>query len=150
MRCPDNRIRQSPSTPVDPVLNSRWVTYTGGRNRDGGTPAPGEHVSRIASGVARKSRIRWETGDPVVLGTQLARLSRLAYRIVWANPRTASPRYRPLVGRMAAAWPHCDAVVSAHRLAAVPELVAALADPVRTRGRTRAAGAPAGRSHCLG
>jgi uncharacterized protein len=77
----------------------------------------------------------WETGDPAGLGREMARLSRLAYRIVWANPRTASPRYRPLVGGMAAAWPHCDAVVSAHRLAAVPALVAALADPVRTRGR---------------
>jgi uncharacterized protein with von Willebrand factor type A (vWA) domain len=65
----------------------------------------------------------------------MVRLSRLAYRIVWANPRTASPRYRPLVGGMAAAWPHCDAVVSAHSLAAVPDLVAALADPARTRGR---------------
>jgi uncharacterized protein with von Willebrand factor type A (vWA) domain len=75
----------------------------------------------------------WETGDAALLGREMARLSRLAYRIVWANPRTASPRYRPLVGGMAAAWPHCDAVVSAHSLAAVPDLVAALADPVRAR-----------------
>lgn len=71
----------------------------------------------------------WDTGDAAVLGTQLARLSRLAYRIVWANPRTASPRYRPLVGGMAAAWPYCDAVVSAHRLDAVAELIAAIAAP---------------------
>ena len=32
----------------------------------------------------------WETGDPELLGQQMARLSRLAYRIVWANPRTQS------------------------------------------------------------
>ncbi|MEN3303809.1 MAG: uncharacterized protein V7603_11 [Micromonosporaceae bacterium] len=75
----------------------------------------------------------WETGDAALLGREMARLSLLAYRIVWANPRTASARYRPLVGGMAAALPHCDAVVSAHSLAAVPDLVAALADPVRTR-----------------
>lgn len=68
----------------------------------------------------------WETGDPADLGRATARLSRLAYRIVWANPRTASPRYRPLAGGMAAAWPHCDAVVSAHNLTAVDELFAAL------------------------
>lgn len=73
----------------------------------------------------------WETGDTAELDTQLARLSRLAYRIVWANPRTASPRYRPLVGGMAAAWPYCDAVVSAHRLDAIDELIAAIAAPVR-------------------
>lgn len=77
----------------------------------------------------------WETGDPALLGRQLARLSRVAYRIVWANPRTQDPRYRPLVGGMAAAWPHCDAVVSAHRLDALDELSAAVADPVRRRRR---------------
>jgi hypothetical protein len=69
----------------------------------------------------------WETGDPAELGRQMARLSRLAYRIVWANPRTQSERYRPLVGGMAAAWPYCDAVVSAHRLDALDDLLAALA-----------------------
>ena len=79
----------------------------------------------------------WETGDPALLGDQLARLSRVAYRIVWANPRTQDPRYRPLVGGMAAAWPHCDAVVSAHRLDALSELSAAIADPVRRRWRRR-------------
>lgn len=77
----------------------------------------------------------WETGDPALLGEQLARLSRVAHRIVWANPRTQDPRYRPVVGGMAAAWPHCDAVVSAHRLDALGELSAALADPVRRRPR---------------
>ncbi|NMH93705.1 VWA domain-containing protein [Pseudonocardia bannensis] len=75
----------------------------------------------------------WETGDPALLGEQMARLSRLAHRIVWANPRTRQPGYRPLVGGMAAAWPHCDAVVSAHRLAAIDDLLAALADPVPQR-----------------
>src|SRR5690606_15998993 len=68
----------------------------------------------------------WDTGDPALLGEQMRRLSRLAYRIVWANPRTASPRYQPLAGGMAAAWPYCDAVVSAHQLAALDELIAAI------------------------
>ena len=71
----------------------------------------------------------WESGEPAAVGRQLARLSRLAYRIVWANPRTASPRYRPLAGGMAAAWPYCDAVVSAHHLAALDDLLAAIAAP---------------------
>ena len=68
----------------------------------------------------------WETGDPELLGQQMARLARLAYRIVWANPRTQSPHYRPEVGGMAAAWPFCDAVVSAHNLDALNDLLAAL------------------------
>jgi uncharacterized protein with von Willebrand factor type A (vWA) domain len=68
----------------------------------------------------------WETGDPALLGAQMARLSRVAHRIVWANPRTQSPRYRPEVGGMAAAWPYCDAVVSAHNLDSIDDLLAAL------------------------
>jgi uncharacterized protein with von Willebrand factor type A (vWA) domain len=68
----------------------------------------------------------WETGDPALLGAQMARLSRVAHRIVWANPRTQSPRYRPEVGGMAAAWPYCDAVVSAHNVNALDDLLSAL------------------------
>ncbi len=78
----------------------------------------------------------WETGDPAQLGAEMARLSRVAHRIVWANPRTQSARYRPEVGGMAAAWPYCDAVVSAHRLTALAELIAALADPAPPRRTT--------------
>lgn len=68
----------------------------------------------------------WETGQPEELARQLARLSLLAHRIVWANPRTARPGYRPLAGGMAVAWPYCDAVVSAHRLDALDEFLAAI------------------------
>lgn len=68
----------------------------------------------------------WDTGDPAELVRQMARLRRRAHRIVWANPRTRHPDYRPLVGGMAAAWPFCDAVVSAHSLDALDDLLAAL------------------------
>jgi uncharacterized protein with von Willebrand factor type A (vWA) domain len=71
----------------------------------------------------------WDTGDPALLGREMARLRRVAHRIVWANPRARNPDFRPLVGGMAAAWPHCDAVVSAHSLDALGDLVAALAAP---------------------
>lgn len=75
----------------------------------------------------------WDTDPPAELGRQMARLSRIAYRIVWANPRTQSERYRPLTGGMAAALPYCDAVVSAHRLTALDELLAALRSPAGVR-----------------
>ncbi len=71
----------------------------------------------------------WETGDPALLGAQMARLHRIAYRIVWANPRTQSERYRPEVGGMAAAWQYCDAVVSAHNFEALDDLLEALRAP---------------------
>jgi len=69
----------------------------------------------------------WDTGDPAVLRREMERLSRVAHRIVWVNPRTQSPEYQPLAGGMAAAWPYCDAVVSAHSLNALDDLTAALA-----------------------
>ena len=71
----------------------------------------------------------WDTGDPAVLRREMERLSRVAHRIVWVNPRTQSAQYEPLAGGMAAAWPFCDAVVSAHSLNALDELTAALAHP---------------------
>jgi uncharacterized protein with von Willebrand factor type A (vWA) domain len=77
----------------------------------------------------------WDTGDPAVVRREMQRLSRVAFRIVWVNPRAQSPDYQPLAAGMAAAWPYCDAVVSAHRLDALGELAAALADPVRRRGQ---------------
>ena len=68
----------------------------------------------------------WDTGDPAELGREMARLRRVAHRIVWANPRVARPGFQPLAGGIAAAWPSCDAVVSAHRLDALDDLLAAL------------------------
>ena len=73
----------------------------------------------------------WETGDAAVLGEQMARLSRLAHRIVWVNPRSAGPDYQPLVAGMAAALPHVDAFVSGHSVAALAEVVAAIGEPGR-------------------
>ncbi|MFJ9732433.1 VWA domain-containing protein [Streptomyces sp. NPDC101169] len=75
----------------------------------------------------------WDTGRPADLATHMARLSRVAYRVIWVNPRTASPRYRPLVAGMAAALPYCDAVVSAHSLDALDDFTAALSAPRRRR-----------------
>ena len=68
----------------------------------------------------------WETGDAGVLGEQMARLARLAHRIVWVNPRSAGAAYQPLVAGMAAALPHVDAFVSGHSVAALDEVVAAI------------------------
>jgi len=81
----------------------------------------------------------WETGDPAVLRGEMERLSLVAHRIVWVNPRTKSASYQPLAGGMAAVWPHCDAVVSAPTVQALDQLTAALADPARRRVAVRPA-----------
>jgi uncharacterized protein with von Willebrand factor type A (vWA) domain len=68
----------------------------------------------------------WERRDPSLLGEQMARLHRLAHRVVWVNPRKSAPGYRPLVGGMAAALPHCDVFLSGHSLTALTDLADAI------------------------
>jgi uncharacterized protein with von Willebrand factor type A (vWA) domain len=68
----------------------------------------------------------WERGDPELVSREMARLSRLAHRIVWVNPRLSAPGFSPRVGGMAAALPYCDALVSGHSLGALEEVVAAI------------------------
>jgi uncharacterized protein with von Willebrand factor type A (vWA) domain len=66
----------------------------------------------------------WERGDATLLGDQMARLRRLAHRVVWSNPRKAAPGYAPLAAGMAAALPHVDDFVEGHSLAALEQLAA--------------------------
>jgi uncharacterized protein len=70
----------------------------------------------------------WERADPGPLGEQMARLARLAYRIVWVNPRKASEGFEPLTGGMAAALPHIDAFVSGHSADALHEVLARIGE----------------------
>ena len=53
----------------------------------------------------------------------MARLSRLAYRLVWVNPHRGKPGYAPLAAGMAAVLPYLDDFVAGHSLAALEELV---------------------------
>ena len=69
----------------------------------------------------------WERADPALVGREMERLARLAHRIVWVNPRAAAPGFSPGAGGMAAALPHCDAVVSGHSLDALDEVAEAIA-----------------------
>jgi uncharacterized protein len=71
----------------------------------------------------------WERGDPALVGREMQRLARLAYRIVWVNPRVAARGFSPRVGGMAAALPFCDALVSGHSLGALEEVADAIAAP---------------------
>lgn len=68
----------------------------------------------------------WETGDPQILAREMDRLRRLAFRIVWVNPRKAAPGYEPLAGGMAAALPYVDEFVSGHNVAAFDEVLEAV------------------------
>jgi uncharacterized protein with von Willebrand factor type A (vWA) domain len=77
----------------------------------------------------------WERGDPEVVGREMARLSRLAHRIVWVNPRVSASSFSVRAGGMVAALPHCDALVSGHSFRALGDVVDAIGGaPVEAPG----------------
>jgi len=80
----------------------------------------------------------WERGDASLLGTQMARLHRLAHRVVWANPLKARPGYAPLTAGMAAALPHVDQFVAGHSLGALEQLAAVVAGALPREEASRA------------
>lgn len=69
----------------------------------------------------------WERGDPALLAEQMARLSRLAHRVIWVNPHRGRPGYAPVTGGMVAALPFVDEFVAGHSLHTLAELVTVMA-----------------------
>lgn len=63
-----------------------------------------------------------ERGDPERLASQMARLGRLAHRVVWVNPLKGFAGYQPLARGMRAALPHLDAFLPGHDLASLEDL----------------------------
>jgi hypothetical protein len=85
----------------------------------------------------------WERGDPALVGREMARLARLAHRIVWVNPRAGASAFSVRAGGMVAALPHCDALVSGHSFAALGEVVDAIGARSLEPGPPPAGGAAA-------
>ena len=79
----------------------------------------------------------WDRGDPEELAEEMARLARVAYRIVWVNPLKASPGYAPLARGMAAALPHVDNFITGHSLASLEELAQVVAGGGANRKASR-------------
>jgi len=102
---------------------------------EGGTRI-GESLKTLLDGWSQRAALRGavvvlcsdglERGDPAVLRTQMARLRRLAHRVIWANPLKGSPRYEPLARGMAAALPSVDVFLSGHNLESLETLAEAL------------------------
>lgn len=69
----------------------------------------------------------WERGDAALLGEQVARLQRIAHRVVWVNPHRGKPGYEPLQSGVVAALPHVDDFLAGHSLATFDELTEVVA-----------------------
>jgi uncharacterized protein len=98
---------------------------------EGGTRI-GESLKTLLDGWSQRAALRGavvvlasdglERGDPEQLRQQMARLRRLAHRVVWVNPLKGSPRYEPLARGMAAALPSVDVFLAGHNLESLEEL----------------------------
>jgi uncharacterized protein with von Willebrand factor type A (vWA) domain len=119
-RNPERAIRQAAVTAPDWSSGTRigeaLKTFNDRHGRRG--MARGAVVVILSDG--------WERGDPSVVGREMERLARLAYRIVWVNPRAAAVGFSPQAGGMVAALPYCDALVSGHSLTALHEVIEAI------------------------
>jgi uncharacterized protein with von Willebrand factor type A (vWA) domain len=69
----------------------------------------------------------WERGDAELLGEQMARLERLAHRVVWVNPHKGKDGFAPVTGGMLAALPHLDALVAGHSFEALRNVAEVIA-----------------------
>ena len=69
----------------------------------------------------------WDRGDPDLIGSEMARMARVARRVVWVNPLKASPGYAPLARGMAAALPYVDQFVEGHAVSSLERLAEIIA-----------------------
>ena len=69
----------------------------------------------------------WDRGEPATMTENMARLSRVAHKVIWVNPLKATPGYAPLAQGMAAALPFVDEFVEGHSLASLEELATRVA-----------------------
>jgi uncharacterized protein len=78
------------------------------------TPAHGSVVLVISDG--------WDRGDIERLRSEIARLRRTCYRLIWLNPLLGSPDYQPLTRGMRAALPFIDDFLPVHNLESLEAL----------------------------
>lgn len=68
----------------------------------------------------------WDRGNPELLGAEMQRLHRAAFRTIWVNPLKVTKGYAPLAKGMAAALPHIDDFVEGHSIDALDRLCRAI------------------------
>ncbi|MBI4963986.1 MAG: VWA domain-containing protein [Desulfomonile tiedjei] len=68
----------------------------------------------------------WDRGDIALLESQMARIHRRVYRILWINPLLGGPSYEPTCRGMQAALPYIDSFIPGHNIAGLERLAGTL------------------------
>jgi uncharacterized protein with von Willebrand factor type A (vWA) domain len=64
----------------------------------------------------------WDRGDVDLLHSEIIRLQRSCYRLIWLNPLLGSEQYEPLARGMQTALPYIDDFLPVHNLASLEDL----------------------------
>jgi uncharacterized protein len=72
-----------------------------------------------------------DRGSPELIAAEMARLKRVAHRVIWVNPLAASPGYEPLARGMAAAMPYIDRFLAGDTEGALEKVLIAITDAAR-------------------
>ena len=102
------------------VFNFRWARRVLGR---------GAVVLIISDG--------WDRGDSHLLASEMARLQRSSYRVMWLNPLLGTADYQPSQQGMAAAKPFVDDFLPGGNLASLEQLAKILTSITRHRPERR-------------
>ncbi len=122
-RSPSEAIAQVTDTVTDRFSGTRLATslQTLLHHRTWNTTVRGAVVLICSDG--------WDADDPAQLERNMRRLSLLAHRVVWVNPRAAAAGFEPTTGGMCAALPYCDRFLAGNTGDAMIEVVAAMTAP---------------------
>lgn len=129
--------RRSPAEAIHRVADA--VHDWSGGTRIGETLATfnREWARRVTSGgpIAVIVSDGWDRGDPELLATEMARLSRSVHRVVWLNPLASRPGFAPETRGMRAALPYVDDFLAAGRLIDLASVVRLLESVPEKRSR---------------
>ncbi|MDH6283190.1 vWA domain-containing protein [Prescottella agglutinans] len=105
--------------------NERVVDRFGGTHIAGSLAAllSSSHGTVLRGAVVIIASDGWDSDPPADLARAVARIRRRAHRLVWLNPRAATPGFEPVAGSMSAALPYCDHFLSAHSVATLGEML---------------------------
>jgi len=119
-RSPSEAIAQVTDTVTDRFSGTRLATslQTLLHHRTWNTTVRGAVVLICSDG--------WDADAPEQLERSMKRLSLLAHRVVWVNPRAAAVGFEPSTGGMSTALPYCDRFLAGNTGEAMIDVVAAM------------------------
>ncbi|GAB3271266.1 vWA domain-containing protein [Kineosporia babensis] len=91
------------------------------------------HRNLLRGAVVLIASDGWDSDQPEAMSAAMARLRRRAHRVIWLNPRAEAAGFEPKVATMAAALPHCHALLPAGSFASLARVIAEVPE-ISSRG----------------